>query len=427
MSAKGAIVTDTKAAFAALVESYQGGGHSVFRPSAASRWMVCAGSLQADILHYQDSAGIEAARGTVAHSISEDWLRTGKRPKIKPGSTRIERGFIIEIDDEMLAKVEEYVDWCNALGPADMVAVEQRVDFSDLTPIPDQGGTADHIHIARRTLTISDLKYGTAERVYARGNKQARLYAYGAWKEWSWAYEIDTIVIRICQPRLEVFETWTITLDELLAFAEEAKRAAHRAWEPGAPRTPDPNACKWCSVRGTCPALAVVAEALADDRLDDLEGQEVNPETVSIPNAILSPRSDPQKMSNEELGTVLRWRGTFDAWFRAAHEEALSRASDGGGIPGWKVKEGTTHRSWTNEKDAKVLLLALGLPEAQIETRKLISPKAASDMLRVKKIKPEAIKYAWTKPPGRLSLVSEDDGSEGLSDLSARLDDDDLA
>jgi len=260
--------------------------------------MVCAGSLRAEMARYQDRAGQAAAAGTVAHDLAEQWLRTGRKPKGVIGKTRAESGFLILVDEEMMSYVQEYVEWCLSLGPADEVVIEKRVDFSDLTPLPGQGGTADHGHLAGGVLTITDLKMGTAHRVYARENKQARLYAYGLWRDLEWAYDIHTIVIRICQPRLEVFETWTITLPELLAFAAEAKRAAHNAWSENAPRTPSPEACKYCSLKADCPAFITVAERLADEMMADLgEPLEVQPETVSVPAVVLQPRSDPSRLT----------------------------------------------------------------------------------------------------------------------------------
>ncbi len=406
---------------AALIRAYEQEGHSVFRPSAASRWMACPGSVIAEIKANADRAGMDAAYGTVAHAIAEEWLRNGKRPKIKLGSTREERGFVITIDAEMLSYIQQYVEWCQALGPGELVEIEKRVDFSDLTPLPNQGGTADHFHIKNGVLTITDLKFGTAVRVYAKGNKQARLYAYGAWREWEGILPIERIVIRICQPRLDVFETWEITLDDLMAFAADAKRAAHEAWSPDAKRRPDPDGCRFCKVQASCPAMVKLAERMADDILSDLtEPLEVVAETVSVPRETLVPRSDPDKLSTEELALVLRWRGVFDAWFRTVHNELMQRGEDGTDLRefGWKIKEGRTNRTWVDESEAEKRLLDLGLKKPQLYTQRMISPKQATDLLRVRGIKPSVISDVVVQPPGKRALVTTDDGDEGLEDAA---------
>lgn len=409
-----------------LIRAYEEGGHSVFRPSGASRWMTCAGSVLAEIAAQSDKAGYDAAYGTVAHAIAEDWLRAGKRPKwAKPGATRTERNFVITIDEEMLGFVSEYVEWVRELGPGDVSAVETRVDFSDLTPLSGQGGTADHIHIANRTLTITDLKFGTGVRVYAKGNKQLRLYAYGAWRMWADLYDIDRIVMRIAQPRLEVFETWEITPEELLAFAEEAREAAHRAWNPNAKRTPSQDGCRFCTVSATCPALAAAAQSLADDMLADFDS--VDPETVSVPDAVIAPRHDPRKLSTDELEVVLRWRGTFDAWFREVHDELLRRALDGSNLAKWKVVEGQTKRAWLDDETAAASLLALGLNMDVIFDRSLVSPKRASDLLRLKhdsKTVKKLLAPHVHKPPGKHALAIIEDGRPAIGDAAdAMLDD----
>ena len=410
--------------FEALIRAYEAEGHSVFRPSSASRWTVCAGSVRAEIAAQVDRAGFDAAYGTVAHALAEEWLRSGKRPDAAIGSTREERGFVVEITAEMLGYVEQYVEWCLDLGPADVVAIEQRVDFSDLTPLKGQGGTADHIHIRDGVLTITDLKFGTGVRVYARNNKQARIYAYGAWREWEWAFDIQRIVIRICQPRLDVFEVWELTLADLLSYAEEVKAAAYKAWQPNAPRTPHPDACRFCTVQATCPAMVALAQKAADEIFDAMDGMEVQPETVSVPDAVIGPRSDPTKLSTEELAIALRWRGVFDAFFRGAHDELLGRASGGAQVPGWKVVEGTTKRQWADQEGAVEALIGLGIPDNELWDRKLISPKRASDLLRVRKVKPKAIEPLIVKPPGKRALVSEDDGREGYDSAADGVFDD---
>jgi hypothetical protein len=411
---------------AALIRAYEEEGHSVFRPSAASRWTVCPGSVVAEIQARADRAGYDAAEGTVAHAIAEHRLTNkGKLPTwAKPGKTREERGFIIPISVEMLAYVDDYISWIEELGPADYQAAETRVDFSDLTPIPNQGGTADHTHVRNGVLTITDLKYGTGVRVYAKGNKQLRLYAYGALREIEWMMPIERIVLRICQPRLEIFETWEITVEELRQFAADVREAAHRAWQPRAPRVPDPEACRWCSVSATCPALAAKAQAIADEIFDDLDA--VQPETVSVPTVPLEMRARPAELSTEELARILRWRGTFDAWFRDVHDELIARVANGQDAPGWKVVEGRTKRAWIDEDAAVETLRAIGLGEDEIFVKKLVSPKRASDLLRiVKKGDPKKLlKQHIVQPPGPRALVVEEDGRESVESAGDEIFDD---
>src|ERR1700712_4834734 len=137
------------------------GSHSIFAPSASAMWMNCAGSLIANLLA-EDDAGVDAAYGTVGHGVGEMWLKTGARPNHLIGRVEtVDEGhakFDITIDSIMLNYGEQHVDWCNFL-PGDHY-VEKRVDFSVLTPIDRQSGTADHIACMPGKMVITDLKMG---------------------------------------------------------------------------------------------------------------------------------------------------------------------------------------------------------------------------------------------------------------------------
>ena len=66
----------------------------------------------------------------------------------------------------------------------------------------------------------------------------------------------------------------------------------------------------------------------------------------------------------------------------------------------------------------------LGIKEDELWDRKIISPKRASDLLRVRKVKPKAIEPLIVKPPGKRALVSEDDGREGYDSAADGVFDD---
>src|SRR5690606_41457861 len=69
---------------------------------------LCRGSLIPNLLA-PDIASFEAAEGTVAHSVHEEWLKTGEKPVHMLGRVeRVQEGnqvFEIEIDREMLNNV----------------------------------------------------------------------------------------------------------------------------------------------------------------------------------------------------------------------------------------------------------------------------------------------------------------------------------
>jgi len=174
----------SKSLLVRIMREFGGGGHSIFAPSASARWIACSGSLIAGLFEHDETI-YEAAEGTVAHGIAEQWLRTDVRPTHLIGTVEtITEGGVshdIPITRSMLDSVQEYVDWCR-FEEGEMFT-EIRVWFTDLMPRanpdePDedpiefvaQGGTADNIIIRDRTLIVTDLKYGTGVQVFAEGN-----------------------------------------------------------------------------------------------------------------------------------------------------------------------------------------------------------------------------------------------------------------
>jgi len=347
------------------------GSHSIFAPSASAMWMNCAGSLIANLLA-EDDAGIDAAYGTVGHGVGEMWLKTGVRPSHLIGRIEtVDEGhakFDIEIDSIMLNYVEQYVDWCNFL-PGDHF-VERRVDFSRLTPIDRQSGTADHIACAPGWMIITDLKMGKGHQVFAENNSQGLLYALGAYFKWDPIYHFEKITIRIAQPRLGHWDEWTITLQELLDFADLVIERAMAAWVPNAPRTPGIKQCQWCKVRASCADRAAwiynivtgAGDSLYDPVdtsafLDMLDGDEFSMQTVPA-----------RELTMAEMVKLVAYRKSVENWFKDI-EDALERAMmRGESVPQRKLVAGRGKRVFL-EKDplklADLLELASGVPSSE--------------------------------------------------------------
>src|SRR5699024_5955074 len=98
-------------------------------------WTACGGSLLANLFE-EDECSYEAAEGTVAHGIAEQWLKTDIRPTHLIGTTQVieEKGVRHEIvvSRSMIDYVQDYVDWCRF--EEGMMLTEIRVWFTDLMP-----------------------------------------------------------------------------------------------------------------------------------------------------------------------------------------------------------------------------------------------------------------------------------------------------
>lgn len=402
------------------------GAHSIYAPSSAYMWLACAGALLAN-LNIEDNAGPEAAEGTVAHSMGEQWLKTGERPTNAVGSVELveERNetFTIEITDEMLDFVELYVDWCNEVpGKA---FVEQRVYFSHLTPLPRQGGTADHFVFDDQTLTITDLKYGKGIKVYAKNNPQAMLYALGVIYEYGLDWNFDKVVIRICQPRLDHFDTWETNVEDLLVFAKYVRVRAFDAWAPNAPRTPSEKACQWCRVTATCPAYAAFLDQIVDGcfEYDTFDSVQMATTIGKIDRDVFAPQlADPQSLSVEQMAKLLPMQGAVEKWFSAIAMRLTTLAANDVPVPGYKTVEGRSIRKWRDEKTAARVMLSAGVDVLDMYKVDFIGPTRAEELLRPLGYKPKAAKDllsgAIIKPLGKPTLVREDDHRPESVDLA---------
>jgi hypothetical protein len=397
---------------ASLAEQHR--DHSIFSPSAAARWSTCPGSLVACALA-PNTAGGDAAEGTVAHALAEQWLRTGVRPSDMTPVTV--DGYAITPDDAMLAYVEQYVEWCNE-GVGDRY-VEQHVDLTPVMPIAGQGGTADYFLCEFGRLTITDLKYGKGVRVYAEDNPQAQLYALGVFFAWDWYYHFDTIVIRICQPRLDHFDSWTITRDDLLRFAGWIRERALDAWRLDAPRKPSEKACQFCAVQKNCPAYLAWFAALADDVADDVFGLPAMAQATLRTDDPFDQPFDIPELTVEQWCRILSMRKPVEAWFAAGEAKVFGAAQAGFDTPGWKIVEGRSNRVWQDESKAQARMVEVGIPISETETRKLLSPNQAEEALhgltRMPKKKAAALFDALTeRKDGGLSLVRQSDKREAV-------------
>lgn len=372
-------------------------GHSIFGASRSHRLGWCLGSLEAE-KGLPDTAGFPAVEGTVAHSVAEQWLRTQREPRELLGEVRefnIHTGrYEVKIDRLMLGTLHQYVTWCEKLGGDQFI--EQRVDYSQLTPIPNQGGTLDHAACFQGSLVCSDLKYGSIW-VHARRNPQPMLYGLGLYYKYNEVYDFDRVTLRIGQPRLDNWEEWHTTVAELLEFAEWIKGRFAQAWEPNAPRTPSENACKYCKAKLTCSAYARMMDRVADDTFDD----ERPLPTKGVPDVWKGPPAKGDKFvpAKEQpiarLVSLLAWRKMFESGFADAAKELERRILAGEDAPGWGVFEGKMSRYVADENGIRDLFDLIGLNSkkllkttfaspAQIEGELVslgLSKKAATDII----------------------------------------------
>lgn len=401
-------------------------GHSIFGPSSAHRWMRCPRSLIAGHLA-GDRPSYYAAEGSVAHWLAEDWLNNGS-PYRHLGTVHEKDGFEIEITEEMISYVEEYVQAVSTMPGRHYVEV--KVDLSKYTPVPSFG-TSDHISAEPGKLRVKDLKYGKVW-VDAEENEQGQAYALGAFEELDWLYDFQEIEIQICQPRRDNYSTWTVTREQLLEFGERYREAAHKAWDADAPYNPDPVACEYCPARFDCPALAAAMKRIAQDSFDDLDEMTpaqavavIEQETISEP--VLPPYAS---VPIEKLAQLYQWRPILEKYFREMYDYLLKRLEMGIEVPGQKLGYGRAgNRKWTSEADARRMLRGRGIVDLDMYEQKFLSPAQASTLLKVslggsKKVNDERIAPFVYQPPGKVTMIPDSDKREGIPSAVSAFDED---
>lgn len=392
-------------------------------------WLNCSGSLIPNIFAPDDS-GIEAAYGTVGHGVGEKWLKEKRKPIELIGTRQIVINggvpYDIEIDEIMMDHVQRYVDWCEFLPGQHFV--ETKVYFSQLTPIPDQGGTADNVACTYQRMVITDLKLGKGVMVASENNTQAKLYALGFFYAWDWLYDFQEFVIRIAQPRMANFDEVIVTRAELMAFAEYVKERAALAWKPNAPRSPSVEACQWCRVKSTCAAGAKVVFDMTMGAFDDL-GAEVSDEDIgdfrrSIDTMRDVPVADVATMSTGEMAKLYAFRGQVEKFWKGLATELARRAIVvGEKVEGWKVVEGRSRRVFRSRAATVAQLIELGCKKSDVLKEELCSPAEAERLLQLaghrRKDLPDLLEELVRRPPGSPTLAPVSDKRQALGDMTA--------
>lgn len=366
--------------------------HARLSASGAKRWMSCPPSVQLEE-QFPDKGSEYAAEGTLAHSLAELMLRynNGEISK-KAFTTRLNK---IKTDplynQEMQDYIEDYVNqiWeivneVKAQCPDALILFEQRLDFSEY--VPEGFGTGDVVIVADNLVNIIDLKYGKGVGVSAEDNPQLRLYGLGAYLEHSMLYDIQRVRMTIIQPRLENFSIEELPADELIAWAETEVKPKAALAMAGKGDFQVGQHCRFCKARNTC-------RARADYNLE-LEKLEFK---------------DPDLLSHEEIGEILKRAEALEHWVSDIKEYALAEALKGEKFEGWKLVEGTSRRKYSNQADVEKVLVNAGY--AADEIHKPIELLGLTEMSKTigKNQFESLLSDLLIKPEGKPTLVPESD------------------
>jgi hypothetical protein len=360
--------------------------HAKLSASGSERWLKCPGSIRLEA-PFPDSTSSYAEEGTLAHEIVELMIKHQFIEPMKPRTYSAALGKLKKhplFQPEMLNHAETYIDHIHrlvGLSKNPVVMSEQRVSFGRW--VTDGFGTCDTIIVTADSIYIIDFKYGKGVPVSAENNSQLKLYALGAYDLLSDIYDIKHVCVSIVQPRLDSISSEIIPTADLLEFGEFARAQAEKALTDNAEVNPG-DWCRFCKAKAVCKVRA--------EKNIELAG------FTKIPTDTLTA---------EEIGRYIKQGEDVAKWLADLKEHALNELLKGEEIPGWKVVEGRSVRTWTDETEALKAVVGLGFDEALLYERKPLSLSAIEKLMGKKEF--EQLDKFIARPPGKPTLAEETD------------------
>jgi hypothetical protein len=433
--------------------------HAFLSPSGAPAWLRCHAKVWRE-KGLPDESSEFADEGTAAHFLRDQCLINevdtseyiGKYIAVMPdGATwmttsRHSAAPNFLVDADMAREVQKSIDVIRAFG-GEMYA-ERKLNIGFITGEEGATGTVDTTIVKTPELIIDDLKYGRGIAVDSVDNEQLLIYGAAALEEFDLLGEIETLRMRISQPRINNDSEWVLPVSEVRERVIEIRKVADKimAGPEGLEATPGDKQCRFCKVKGTCPEYrASVLAVVADDFIDlskgeiavgikdaesilaqaygvklkavDFERGDENHEprfVVKKPN--LTPQlSDAEtrlaSTDDEDLATCMDAVDTIESWCKAVRAEVERRLLAGKFTDArYKLVDGRAGaRAWSDEQEAETLLKSFRLKQEQMYEFKLISPTTAEKVLA------EASPKRWAKAQ---ALISRSDGKPSVAPVS---------
>lgn len=324
--------------------------HSRLRPSSASRWVHCPGSVILED-QFQELDEEHGAEGTASHHAACELLQGRNMPYC---GTQAPNGVVL--DEMMLKSAQVYVDAVLSAAAGASLAVEMKLDIPQVHQ--QCGGTPDTWYYLPepQELHIWDYKYGWGI-VEAHENWQGICYALGALFYLAQYFRCDLdvatrntrVIIHIVQPRpyhvLGPIREWRIDGGKLLDYALRLAVAAQEATGKD-PLCRTGSYCRYCLGRHACKA-AQVAAMYSCEYICGATPEVLSPEAIAV-----------------ELATLKRCEEAVKLRRTGLEAQALAMLNKGLPVPGLGIENGSGRRSWdkpVNEIIAVGDLLGLNL------------------------------------------------------------------
>ena len=361
--------------------------HAKLSPSGADRWLIhCppSASLEAQ---FPSSAREAAAEGTAAHALCEHKLKKALKRRSRRPHSDFDSDEMDECSEGYVAFVLEQMQEI----PNAMVCIEQRLDLQEF--VPEAFGTADCLIVGDGRLHVIDFKYGLGVLVDAEHNPQMMLYALGAMAMFGSLYDVVEVKMSIYQPRRENVSTWSISADELMAWAEETVKPRAQMAFKGEGEFAAGVWCQFCRASPRCRARADAQLFVAQEEF-----------------------RLPPLLTDEEIADLLPRLPEMVKWANAISAYALEAAvNHGKKWQGYKLVAGRSVRKYADEEKVAEAAKSAGFKD--IFEHKLIT-LTSMEKLMGKATFNEVLGGLIIKPQGKPTLVPESDKRPAIDVVS---------
>lgn len=375
--------------------------HALLSPSSSSRWLNCTPSARL-AENAENKSSVYAEEGTLFHEICEYCLAQWNAGVWEPDPFGEE---LPELKDdhlmhplfkqEMFKHARNYCDFVmnenynleKSDGACKML-LEERVDISEYAP--ECFGSVDCQLVGRDTLIVIDLKYGEGVKVYAERNTQMMLYALGAIKG---KPSIKTIRLVIAQVRLNHFDVWEISANDLLQWADKVLKPTAKKAFAGKGEQKMGDWCGFCPVKAQCRKQY---EAVVND-FDRYEY--------------------PELLTEDEICDLIEKIDKYKGWLESVNKFVYDEALRGHKWKGYKLVSGRSSRVITDEEAIRQDLLAKKYLEDEIFNIKLKGIGDLEKLVGKKQFSALYGQYVKSKP-GNPKLVPDSAPGDEINPLS---------
>lgn len=375
--------------------------HALLSPSSSSRWLNCTPSARL-AENAENKSSVYAEEGTLFHEICEYCLAQWNAGVWEPDPFGEE---LPELKDdhlmhpifkqEMFRHARNYCDFVmnenynleKSDGACKML-LEEKVDISEYAP--DCFGSVDCQLVGRDTLEVIDLKYGEGVKVYAERNTQMMLYALGALKG---KPSIKSIRLVIAQVRLNHFDVWEISANDLLQWADKVLKPTAKKAFAGNGEQKIGDWCGFCPVKAQCQKQY---EAVVND-FDKYEY--------------------PELLTEDEICDLIEKIDKYKGWLESVNKFVYDEALRGHKWKGYKLVAGRSSRVITDEEAIRQDLLTKKYLEDEIFNIKLKGIGDLEKLVGKKQFSALYGQYVKSKP-GNPKLVPDSAPGDEINPLS---------